>query len=158
MRLCGKRGGRRALETPDFNTLVRQSRWSEADAVDDPTLRSVLYAVDDVRFVVGREFTPELESELREACRELHASRRLRQMQQSGALDQPLDELVYATDGEEFLDVATRCEAAVRMRVAPMFIATDGIDLPVKLELPAVGRRLTLLLRPRITEGATGRP
>jgi hypothetical protein len=147
----------RALETLDFNTLVRQPRWSEADAVDEPTLRSVLYAVDDVRFVVGREFAPELESELREACRELHASRRLRQMQQSGALNQPLDELVYAADGEEFLDVAARCEAAVRMRVSPMFIATDGIDLPVKLELPAVGRRLTLLLRPRITEDATGR-
>jgi hypothetical protein len=72
----------RALETPDFSTLIRRPRWSEADAVDDPTLRSVLYAVDDVRFVVGREFTAELESELREACRKLHASRRLRQMQQ----------------------------------------------------------------------------
>jgi hypothetical protein len=53
--------------------------------------------------------------------------------------------------------VAARCEAAVRMRVAPMFIATDGIDLPVKLGLPAVGRCLTLLLRPRITEDATRR-
>lgn len=144
----------RALATPDFNTLVRQPRWSEASAVDEPTLRSVLYAVDDMRFVVGREFAPERESELREACRELHASRRLRQMQQSGAFEQPLDELVFAGDGEDFLAAAARCEAAVRMRVTPMFIATDGIDLPVKLELPAVGRRLTLLLRPRVTAGA----
>jgi hypothetical protein len=144
----------RALETPDFNTLVRQPRWSEAETVDEHTLRSVLYAVDDVRFVVGREFAPEQGAELREACRELHASRRLRQMQQSGALNQPMDELVFAADGEEFLDAAARCEAAVRMRVAPMFIGTDGIDLPVKLELPAVGRRLTLLLRPCVTASA----
>ena len=80
---------------------------------------------------------------------QLHASRRVRQMQQVQTSGVPLDERVFAADGEEFLAVAEACDAEVRMQVTPMFISTEGLESPVKLELPAVGRRLTLLMRPR---------
>lgn len=137
-----------ALEMQDFNALVRAPRWSEANVVEEKKLRSILYAVDDVRFVVGRNFSAENDAQLREACEELHASRRVRQMRQSPALAEPFDDLVFAADGEEFLAVAERCRAEVRMQVTPLFIPTEGMNLPVKLTLPAVGRRLTLLMRP----------
>ncbi len=145
-----------ALEMQDFNSMVRTPRWSEAKVVEEKELRAILYAIDEVRFVVGREFLPENDAQLREACRELHASRRIRNMQQSGALAGSLDEVVFAADGEEFLAVAEQCSAEVRIQVTPMFISTEGMNLPVKLEFPAVGRCLTLLMRPQQVGGKNG--
>ena len=139
-----------ALESSDFNALVRKASWSEASPVTEDGLRSVLYGVDDLRFVVGSQFEPEPDGQLREACANLAASRKVREMQLTRAVDPPLDEMVFAQDGDEFLAVAAECEAEVRMSIVPCFLTAEAMGLPTEdLQLPAVGRRLTLLLRPR---------
>jgi hypothetical protein len=138
-----------ALGANDFNTLVRKATWSQAVPADEAALRSVLYGVDELRFVVGAGFSSAVDARLREACQELHASRKVREMQMSGAVTPPLDEMVFAHDGDEFLAVTQECDAEVRMQVVPTFLSAESLGLEQKFELPAVGRRLTLLTRPR---------
>lgn len=132
-----------ALEAKDFNALVAKPSWASAWAVVEPELRSALYAIDEVRFNIGSQFEPRAHAELTEAARELATSRQIRQMERAKLVSQELGEVVYAGDGEEFLAVAKAHNAEVRMAVMPFFMPAEGY------ELPAVGRRLVLILRPR---------
>ena len=139
-----------ALESTDFNALVRRATWGEAAPATENALRSVLYAVDELRFVVSSQFEPEPDAQLREACSNLAASRKVREMQLAREVDPPLDEMVFAQDGAEFLATAAECNAEVRMAMVPCFLTAQAAGLSAEaFELPAVGRRLSLLLRPQ---------
>lgn len=144
-----------ALECKDFNTVVRKATWSQAVPADEATLRSVLYAADEIRFVLSADLPPERHARMREAAEELHASRKVREMQMADVIKEPLDEMVFAQDGDEFLAVATDCDAEVRLQVVPAFVTAESLGLvPTENQLPGIGRRLTLLVRPRVSAEA----
>jgi hypothetical protein len=140
-----------ALEVKDFNTVVRRPTWATAVTADEATLRSVLYAADEVRFVLSPNLPSERHTRLREAAADLHASRKVREMHLAGAIKEPLDEMVFAHDGDEFLAIAQECDAEVRLQVVPAFVTAESLGLPAtESQLPGIGRRLTLLVRPRV--------
>lgn len=140
------------LECKDFNSLVRKPTWGMAVPADEASLRSVLYAADEVRFVLSRDLAAEHYGRMREAAEDLSASRKVREMNMTGVIREPLDEMVFAHDGDDFLAAAEDCDAEVRLQVVPAFVTAESLGLPAQEnQLPGIGRRLTLLVRPRAT-------
>lgn len=115
-------------------------------------LRSILRAVDDVRFVLTRGFSAEADAAVRESCSELAASRKTREWNRHGVIKDPLDDSLFSVDAEEFLSAVHEQRATVRATVLPMFIHAP------ELQLPAVGRRAVIILSPAAVSEARGAP
>jgi hypothetical protein len=113
------------------------------------------HAADELGFVLSRDLPPERHDRMREATEELHASRKVREIQMADVIKEPLDERMFAHDGDDFLAVAMDCDAEARLQVVPAFVTAVSLELPLtESQLPGIGRRLTLLMRPRVVAEA----
>jgi hypothetical protein len=141
----------KALDVGDFNSFVAKPSWKTATSADEEhALRSILHAVDEVRFVLTRGFSLDVDAALRESCSDLAASRKTREWNRHGVIKDPLDDALFSVDADEFLTAVHDQGAAVRAAVLPIFIHAP------ELELPAVGRKAVIILSPAPASEARG--
>jgi len=132
-----------ALELADYNELVLQpSMKSAIVASDEPALRALLDAADELRVIMSRSLPDEYRARLKEAAEELIGSRKVRSLNRARMVDPPIDDAMFSVDAGEFLSVAEDSGALTLAAFVPLFL-----HMP-RLSLPALGRKLALFVVP----------